>query len=132
MLLLHVSVNSSGYATPLRDAHILILLVVVIVTVIFLRDIRTIKLLALVKVDFAQGTEVHDKRLVELRLWGMNDSGPRRIPVKMSLTFMIRRLPSVPLSCRLRLSLYYMTVIRAPITTSRIRYYLPLLIHKKG
>lgn len=76
MLLLHVSVSSGGYATPLRDAYVLIFVVVVVVTVIFLRNIRTIKLLTLVKVDFAQGTEVDDERLVELRLQGMNDSGP--------------------------------------------------------
>lgn len=72
MLLPRVSVGSGGYATPLRDAHVLIF-VVVVVTVIFLCNIRTIKLLTLVKVDFAQGTKVDDEGLVELRLQEMDD-----------------------------------------------------------
>lgn len=73
ILVLHVSVCSGGYATPLGDAHILILIVIVIVTVIFLRNVRTVKLLTLIKIDFAQGTQMDDERFVEFRLCRKDD-----------------------------------------------------------
>lgn len=73
--------ESGGYAASLGDPHILIFVVVIIVTIIFLRNVSAVELLTLVKVNFAQGAEVDDKRLVELRLQGIDDSGLGYVPV---------------------------------------------------
>ena len=71
-VVLHVSIGSGVYATSLGCAHVLILVIVVIVTVIFLCDIGTVELLALIKVNFTQGAKLDDERFVELRLQKMH------------------------------------------------------------